>query len=186
MAKIDDDSILNFITGTLGKQIVVKRSKSGKRYLSAKPETHPNRKLTPSQARYRSRFKKQAAYAKSACNNPVTKNLYLDRARPGCSAYIMAWLDAHHPPTVKNILTDGYYGREGDILFITAEDDFMVVDVQVRIYYTNYEVIEKGKASLHSENLWTYKTSANTKGSTIEVIAYDDRPGNEGKMTLAV
>jgi len=169
----------------LGKQIVVKRSKNGKRYLSAKPETDPNRKLTPPQALYRSRFMKQAAYAKSACNNPEAKNLYMDRTRPGCSAYIMAWLDAHNPPMVKNIITDGYYGREGDILFITAEDDFMVVEVQVRIYDTNNEVIEKGKASLHSENLWTYKTSANTKGSTIEAIAYD-RPGNEGKMTLAV
>ena len=60
----------------------------------------------------------------------------------------------------------------------------MVVDVQVRIYANN-EVIEKGKASLHSDNLWTYKTSTNTKGSTIEAIAYD-RPGNEGKMILAV
>jgi hypothetical protein len=97
----------------------------------------------------------------------------------------MAWLDANNPPIVKSIITDGYYGREGDILFITAEDDFMVVDVEVRIYDTNNEVIERGKASLRNENLWTYKTSTNTKGSTIEPIAYD-RPGNEGKMTLAV
>src|SRR6188472_2328756 len=105
MAKIDEDAIINILKGMLGKQIVVKKGRSGKRYLSAAPETDPNRKLTPAQAKYKERFKRQSAYGKAVSNNPELRKLYAKKLRPGCSVYIMAWRDAHYPPVVRNIWT---------------------------------------------------------------------------------
>jgi hypothetical protein len=185
MAKIDHDSILNLLIGMLGKQLVVKRSRSGKRYISAKPETDPNRKLTPAKAAYRKRFKQFAAYAVAASRHPETKKLYMEKARPGCSAYIMAWCDARYPPVVRGIIADGYHGREGNILYIHAEDDFKVASVYVSIYDGSGQVVETGEASFVQELTWTYKIKSNAKGSRIVARAYD-MPGNDGIFTLDV
>jgi hypothetical protein len=183
MAKIEDDSILNHMLGMLGKQIVIKRSKSGKRYISAKPEYDPNRKLTKNQLAYAEKFLRQVSYAKAACRVPELKKLYAAKARPGCTPYIMAWCDAHYPPVIRHIIHDGYHGREGDVLFINVDDDCKVSSVLIVIYNDDGDVIEEGKASQQSDNIWTYTTKTNMKGSSIVCKAYD-LPKNETVRSL--
>jgi hypothetical protein len=183
MAKINDDSILNHMLGMLGKQLVIKRSKSGKRYISAVPEYDPNRKLTPAQAAYKKRFKRNAAYGKRVSSNPELKKLYMEKLLPGCTPYIMAWRDAQHRPVITNVLFEGYHGRENDIIIITAEDDFKVASVQVFIYDIKGALIEKGDASHQNLNIWSYLVKTNTKGSNIEVKAFD-MPGNETSASI--
>ena len=183
MAKIDEDGLINLLKGMLGKQVIVKKARSGKRYLSAPPEVDPNRELTPAQAAYSSRFKRQAAYGRAVSDNPELKKIYSAKLNPGCTAYIMAWCDAHYPPTIKSIVHDGYQGREGDILYIHATDDFQVVSVWVSIYDNNDQLIEKGEATAHNELTWLYKSKTNIKGARIEAKAYD-RPHNEGVLSV--
>ena len=183
MAKIDEDAIINILKGMLGKQIVVKKAKSGKRYLSAAPESDPNRKLTPAQAKYKERFKRQAVYGKAVSNNPELRKLYEKKLRPGCSVYIMAWRDAHYPPVVRSIWTTGYRGLQGDIIYIQAEDDFKVASVWVSIFDNQDKLIEKGEATFQKDDVWHYNVTTNVKGSKITVIAYD-LPWNEGVLSV--
>ena len=77
MAKIDEDGLINLLKGMLGKQVIVKKARSGKRYLSAPPEVDPNRELTPAQAAYSSRFKRQAAYGRAVSDNPEISSIFL-------------------------------------------------------------------------------------------------------------
>lgn len=185
MAKIDEDGLLNLIKGILGNQIIIKKARSGKKYLSAPPQIDPNRKPTSAQAAYNKRFKRQAVYGKGVSDNPELKKLYLAKAKPGCTAYVMAWCDAHYPPVVKSIVCDGYLGREGDILYIHATDDFQVFSVWVFIYDNNDQLIEKGEASFRDESMWLYKVTTNKKGSRVEAKAYD-LPLNEGVLSVDV
>ena len=185
MAKIDEDGLINLLKGMLGKQIIVKRARSGKRYLSTPPEIDPDRELTPAQAAYNNRFKRQAAYGKAVSDNPELKKTYAAKLDPGCTAYIMAWCDAHYPPVVKSILYDGYHGRDGDILYIHATDDFQVMSVWVSIYDNNNQLIEKGEAIFHNESTWVYRSKTNIKGARIEAKAYD-RPLNEGVLSIII
>jgi hypothetical protein len=83
----------------LGKQVIVKKGRSGKLYLSGPPT--PSGKRTPAQLAWKEKFKEFPAYARSATDNAESKELYQSKARPGCTAFIMAWRDARYEPKVN-------------------------------------------------------------------------------------
>ena len=179
MAKIDKDSFLNAITGMIGKQVVIKR-RLNSRYVSAAPEIDPNRKPTPNQANHQHRFRIAAATAKRLANTPGTKELYEAAAKPGRSAYHRAFDDAFSPPVINTVISEGYTGKNGDKIFISATDDFKVDSVTVSIHDASDILIEQGAAIL-KEGIWCYtaaKAVNKITGCIITVKAYD-LPRNE-------
>src|SRR4051812_25253844 len=125
MAKIKGNIIMMNLSGMLGKQIVVKH-RNGKPYACAPPTVDEDRPLTPNKQAWRERFKKISAYAKSASNDPVKRHEYLTKAKPGQTAYNVAFKDACYPPVVTGISAQGYAGGIGDKIFVQATDDFKV------------------------------------------------------------
>ena len=186
MAKIKGNLIMMNVSGMLGKQIVVK-NRAGKQYLSAPPTIDENRPLTPNKAAWREKFKDFAAYGKYTGTIPDLKAAYKAAAKPGQTAYNVAFKDARYPPEVTGLSTQGYSGNPGDKIFVHAKDDFKVTAVKISIYSASGELIEEGNA-VDDGVLWMYAVAnANNivKGSKIVATAYD-LPGNEGVKEIVL
>ena len=184
MAKIEENSLIAAVTGMIGKQVVVKRRK-GKPYLSGAPSTNPRRKPTPNQAVSDRRFEECVEYANMAKVYPEKIEFYTSTPGPGETIYHKAFTDAYKAPKVTAILAKGYQGREGDIIYINAHDNFKVVAVRVSIYNKEKELIEEGSAVPQEGDVWIYTATQNIKGEMIAVSAFDF-PGNEGTASCMV
>ena len=186
MAKIKGNFIMMNVSGMLGKQVVIK-NRAGKQYMSAPPTIDENRPLTPNKAAWREKFKAFAAYGKYIGSIPEMKAEYKAVAKPGQTAYNVAFKDARYPPEVTAVSIQGYSGTPGDKIFVQAKDDFKVTAVKVTIYSASGEVIEQGDA-VEDGILWMYiVTNLNNtiKGSKILVAAYD-LPGNVGVREIVL
>lgn len=184
MARIYDNSFLMGISGMIGKQVVIKRRKN-KPYIAAAPEWNPNRVPTPAQKKWDQKFKLNAAKAKALALHPDTRPLYLAAAKPGQTAYNLAFKDACKPPHITGISHQGYSGKTGDKIFIQAKDDFKVVNVNICIYNAAENLLEEGDA-LYDGIIWMYAAKTNVNnilGFAIVAKAYDI-PGNEGVLKV--
>ena len=182
MAKIKGNIIMMNLSGMLGKQIIIKH-RNGKPYACAPPTIDENRPLTPNKKAWREKFRLLAAYAKAATRDPQKKAAYLAAAKPGQTAYNVAFMAARYAPVVTALSVQGYAGKRNDKIFVQATDDFKVCSVKVAIYSTTGELIEEGDAS-PDDVIWMYKTTRlnkNVIGTKIIAKAYD-LPGNEGAM----
>jgi len=106
-------------------------------------------------------------------------------AKPGQTAYNLAFMDARYAPTITALSVQGYAGRISDKIFIQATDDFKVVTVKVSIYNAAGNLIEEGDA-VSDGVLWMYVTTRENNtiaGSKIVATAFD-LPGNEGKREV--
>ncbi len=186
MASIKGNLIMMNVSGMIGKQVVVKH-RAGKQYLCGPPTINKNRRLTPNKAAWREKFKEFAEYGKYIGEIPEMKAAYKAVAKPGQTAYNVAFRDARYPPEVTSVSIQGYSGTPGDKIFVQAKDDFKVTKVKVTIYSASGEVIEQGDA-VEDGILWMYvvTNSNNTiQGSKILVTAYD-LPGNEGVKEIVL
>jgi len=79
---------------------------------------------------------------------------------------------------------DGYAGKPGQIVRVTATDDFRVVQVKVSVRGPGGELIEEGIAELSAkEGEWRYTTKVELpSGQSVLVVAMaKDGPGNVGE-----
>jgi len=185
MAKIKGNVFMQGVTGMIGKQVVYK-NRNAKQYTSAAPTIDKNRKPTPGQQLNQERMSKCSKYGKAALKNKKLRNAYQEAAKPHQSAYNVAWKDAWHPPRIVSIVTSGYKGRPGDILFVHATDNFKVVSVKILIY-NNDVLVEEGEAVATGDSLmWTYTALSSVNDlPDLKIIAKAyDLPGNEAVMEV--
>jgi spore coat protein CotF len=85
MAKLNKDSLLHGISGSIGEDLVFKNY-ANKTIVSKKPDMS---KVKPShlQLLSRERFAKATAYAKHINNNPELRAAYQKKLQPGESVY---------------------------------------------------------------------------------------------------
>lgn len=137
--------------------------------------------VTSNQLNIREAFKSAAIYAKAAITDAALKLAYKAKAKPGQTAYNMAFADFFHAPEIGEIDSSGYNGQVGSTLIAQATDDFKVKSVKVSIEKANGSLIEEGLASLLPDGLnWMYvSTVANntTAGTKISFTA-TDMPGH--------
>ncbi len=179
MAKVEFNAITSHFQGKLGD--IRFRNYLGRKIvvLRRKPSTAP---LTEAQQQARERFLLAAAYAKGVLGNPATRALYAERARMKQQPVnAVALGDYLNPPVVHAIDATGYHGQVGDVINVTATDDFEVVSVSVVIRDAADAVLEEGPAAL-VDGTWTYVATAVVAAGdavTIEATA-KDRPGHAG------
>ncbi|CAN5384480.1 hypothetical protein BH10BAC4_BH10BAC4_21860 [soil metagenome] len=144
---------------------------------------YKRRNVSESQTTAQTRFGKAVEFANVQMSLPERKALYQTGInQKKRSAYMVAVSDALVAPTVRTIDATGYTGAVGDIISITAVDDFKVVRVHVVITDPDGCVLERGEADNSGYVFrWMYTaTVANStlKGTTISATAFD-LPRNE-------
>ncbi|MDR2003083.1 MAG: hypothetical protein LBQ74_08650 [Prevotella sp.] len=101
-------------------------------------------KVSEKQTAHRKRFQQAVVYAKAAVESPETGELYRAAAKKRQTPINVAVADFFNAPDIENIDLTGYAGNKGDVICITASDDFMVKSVKVRIINADGSLVEEG------------------------------------------
>lgn len=168
MAKVVNNLVMQGLAGMIGKQLVVRRIKSGTYVVSVAPTYPADREPTAGQKAYRERFRRAVAYAKQARNKPEYQRLAESR---GVSSFNVATADYLHPPEIRGIDLGGYAGGQGQTITIDAFDDVKVASVEVRITTEDDAVVEAGSAArsdTHADQ-WVYTTTATATAAPVKV-----------------
>jgi hypothetical protein len=180
MAKSNNNVITHGLTGTIGDMLVF-RQRAGKTIVSNIPHKS-EKEPTAQQQAVRSRFQQAILYGKTITQNNTDKAAYGAVAAPGQNAFNVAVADFFHAPDIQEINVSGYTGNKGEFILVKAMDDFMVVDVQVRIEDSNHNLVEQGSAIQESDGItWKYETTnpqGTVSGFKITVFVHD-KPANE-------
>lgn len=143
---------------------------------------------TPGQVEQRQRFKQAVEYGKNALANESLRALYEAAAKQkNMPAFALTVADYFHAPTVSILDLSAYNGQTGDLIFVTASDDFGVAGVHVSITDSQDTLIENGEAALVNDGSgrWSY-AAQNTipEGITVNVKAVaTDHPGGTALKT---
>lgn len=161
MAKVTRNIVMSGLSGSLGKDLVVRQMRDGRTIISAKPN-FSNRQFSEGQFNQQSRMKEAAAYARVAAkDNPIYAKVAEGTAK---NAYNVAVGDWFNPPVIRRIeLHDGH-------IRVSATDDVMVTRVTVTILDDEGQCLEQGEAELVLGVWWDY--NAANRGQ-VRVEAWD-------------
>jgi hypothetical protein len=181
MAKVNHNVVVEGLSGAIGRQLVFRRSKSGRTIVAYKPSFPEDRVFTPAQLAQQAAFREAVAYAHVAQTNPVyiaqAKDLFI-------SPYNLAVADWFTPPTVVDLDLSLYTGQAGQPIQIKTLDDVQVKAVNVIITTETGTLIEQGPATSLDGLDWKYtSTTAAPVGAQLKVQAIaQDLPGHTGKL----
>lgn len=181
MAKSRNNVVMRGASGKVGNMLVF-RQKAGSTIIADVPKINPDRVPTDDQLSVQERFTDAAFYAKRAISDPDLKERYQQKAKPGQSAYNVAFKDYLTDPEIRRVFTDGYMGAIGDEITIRVRDVLEVKQVHVDIVDGNGVAIEDGLAVATDETAteWIYTATAANEtltGSAI-TITLVNTPGN--------
>ena len=184
MANVQHNPATQNISGNVGNLRFRKR-RDGTFSVSHIPE----RRSTPptaAQTAVKERFAKAGAYATRALALPEVRAAYEKLAeREDLTPRSAAVRDWFRPPSVVEIVLDGYTGLPGSVIEVLARDDARVESVTVTLRRKSDDsVIEAGPAAFVA-GAWAYQaTQAVPAGEAVVVEAKaKDRPGNTGELT---
>ena len=183
MAKVRLNPVLDEIRGKVGE--LVFRRYADEVVVGRAPDTGDT-PPTEAQAAQRERFRLAVVYGKAVVADPETKALYETAAKAkGMPAFALAVGDFLHAPAVDEIDLSAYTGQAGQKIGIRAHDDFELVGVAVIIRKADGAVLEQGPATLGSDSLWAYTTTAALPaGQTVMIeVTATDRPGHKTTRT---
>lgn len=189
MAIIENNLFLFGASGMVGEQMVF-RNRKGKIILSKRP--HRTKEYTDMQVGQMLRFKEASIYAKAALMDEGVRKAYDEKAQhseEALSAYNVAIADYLRAPVVRKVVTDGYNGGVGDVIVVSATDDFEVKEVLVEIRQSDDTLVEKGMASAGTNGLdWVYTTQSvnNSPAGSVVTVRVSDRPGNVTEKEVVI
>ena len=165
MAKVRDNLILQGVSGSLGKHLMLRRLRDGRTILCVKPD-FSNREFSDEQLSHQQRFREAAAYArKAAKEEPLYAELAAGTMK---SAYNVALSDWFNPPVIRRM------ERIGNLIRILASDDVRVKRVWV-ILLDGGQTLEQGEAVPVGGDWWEVAVQAG--GDTL-IVKVQDLPGN--------
>jgi hypothetical protein len=177
MAKVSHNIVIRGLSGSLGDQLVIKKTRSGRTIVSNKPQFSPNREFSDAQNAQQEAFRDATSYAQAAQNNP----LYIQKAASSDqSAYNVAVADWFHAPKILDVDLSGWDGGAGQLIRVRARDDVQVTQVTVEITDGNGVFSEQG-AAVRAEGLWWEYTTLSAGGTQVSVSA-QDLPGHSVEL----
>lgn len=186
MALANDNVITRNMSGSFGNQIVF-RNRNGKTVACKPPVFRKDLVATPVQVENRTKFRVAQAYAKKAIKNDALKQAYQAMAKPGQSAFNVAFTDAYLAPEILGIVTENYKGLPNDPILVRTLDDFKVISVKVQVFSPSGALVEEGDAAEDENTIdWSYTASTvnpNLPGTTIKATA-TDLPGNKTLLEI--
>ena len=117
---------------------------------------------TDKQLANRERFSKANEFAKAAIADPVKKQYYQAMAKPGQSAYNVAFREAFHGPEITDVTV------KGDTITIRVKDSYIVDVVKIEVAGgTRLATLSKNRRD------WEYNLQSHEKDKVLKVLAYD-------------
>lgn len=160
MATITDNGLLKGARGTFGKQFVF-RQRNGKTVICKMPRPY-EKPATDKQLANRERFSRANEFAKAAIADPVKKKYYQAMAKPGQSAYNVAFREAFHGPEITAVTV------KGETVTIRVKDSYIVAVVKIEVAGgTRLATLSKNRRD------WEYNLQSNEKDKVVKVLAYD-------------
>ena len=174
-------------SGVFGNQVLFK-SRKGQSRITIPPEK-TSKAPTQKQLDHRILFAASHEYARSAMQDPAMRAAYAEKATKSLPPYKVAANDYLKPPRVRQIDASGYDGNPGEMIFISAIDNFRVVAVNVKIVDPTGTQIEKGECvySLPTAR-YVYTASVyvpDLAGVTI-IAEATDTPGHKGVLMITL
>jgi hypothetical protein len=180
MAKVRRNLLWAPTSGAVGGVVIVHQK--NRTYMRARPRS-PRYPPSEKQQQQRQLWRDAASYYRRVKADPwlleqyerVRHRIAHGRDRPLAS---FTAADFAQPPSVTAIVLNSYAGNAGEIIEITARDDFAVRDVDVTLRDQAGTVIESGLAAApaqrHGNWLYTTKTTLPLgKTIVIEAVAHD-------------
>ncbi|PWV48280.1 hypothetical protein [Chitinophaga sp. S165] len=178
MAIVKDNILMQLVRGTLGKQITI-YERNGQ-IIMAKKRGPSKKKPTQKQLEARHKMTIASMLAQQMLEDPQIKAYYQSLAGPGQNAYNIAVKDAYRSPEVQNIRL------KGDEVVVTAENEFRVAEVEIKVVDTDGVITESGRAVLGRNGVdWYYKATLLPAGSKVIVVARN-LPGNRTVKELLI
>ena len=185
MAQVYNNLVIKGLTGSLGRQLVIKRGKLGRTIVSSRPDFRPDRQFSPAQVARQMAFREACAYGVSA----RSQEIYIQQAEgTRFTPYNLAVADWLRPPKIIQLDLDAWTGQPGKLIRIEALDDVQVKQVTVTITDLAGTLIEEGPATQIDGLWWHYTTTATVSApGSLKVIASAwDLPGHTTQLTQAV
>jgi hypothetical protein len=148
------------------------------------PDPQPQ-SLSEAQLAQVARFAGASRWARTVLLDPDVKAAYQRACHGHLTPHNVALRDSMHAPAVTFIAMDAYKGKSGDVIRVSATDDFKVIRVSLLIRTVAGETLEEGQADWNAlEQEWVYTTrSPVPTGTMILVVATAfDLPGNSGSL----
>ena len=174
MAKVQDNIVMQGLSGTLGNQLVLKISK-GRTIVSTKPTFSENRTFSAAQLAQQQAFREATTYARAVQGDEV----YIAKANGSPkSPYNVAVADWFNAPEVLGIDLSGWNGAAGELVRVQARDDVKVKHVIVRFNDAEGTLLEEGSATDVGALWWEYTTKSNLTSAVTVTATAVDLPGN--------
>jgi hypothetical protein len=177
MGKIKDNLLTKGFSGRVGDEMVF-RQVDGETLVAKR--RRKREVLTPKEQVVKNRFMDSVFYAKSVLADPAVKEFYelVKKEFKARSAYAAAVSDYLQQPKIGRVNAQNYKGNIGEFLYIVAENNAKIFQMDVKILRADGSVVESSAATLIGD-YWRYETTtvnANVAGCKIVVTA-KDRPG---------
>lgn len=189
MASVKNNIFLRGLSGTVGKQFVIRKTRSGKTIIANVPTFEEDREFSEAQLAQQGKFGSAIVYAVQAQHDPY----YQEKAADSyLSAYNIAIRDFARKPEILDIDASCWDGQVGQKIYIRAKDDCKVVNVRliIRPNSEDYDALDGGEA-VQSETdglLWIFtatKPVQVTPGMQLDAYAYD-LPGHPGMDSVVI
>ncbi|QHS59255.1 hypothetical protein [Chitinophaga agri] len=178
MAIVKDNLLLQFVSGTIGKQVTIYERKG--QIIMAKKRRPSARKPTKKQLKARDKMKTAGIRASVLLEDPELKAYYATLAGPGQHAHNIAVKDVYDSPEIQQISV------ERKEIIVMAKNHFRVAEVHVQVIDADGVILEHGPAVLGRNGIeWHYKAGKLPADSRIIATAID-LPGNETTIERVV
>ncbi len=180
MAKIKLNPILQEASGSLGKDLMLRRLPDGRTILCQKPD-FSQRTFSQKQLSHQERFRQASAYAKQAAK---TQPIYTELAAGTIkTAYNLALSDWFHPPQILDMDWHNFNGNAGNSLRVQVRDNIIVAQVVFSILSSEQQPLETGNAIQGNDLWWEYTLSRSIQGTFSLLIEAVDLAGNRCQHT---
>ena len=179
MAVSFNNVITRYFSGRVGD--IILKNYSGKCVMAKRPDCSKVIKTARQQV-FMNKFAKAVKVGLFAKDNPTLIEHY-NKIRPDLSPYHAAISDYQSSPVIEHVDVSEYQGHPGDIVTVSASDNFEIEGVGVMIFNAMGDVVEFGEAvpkEFSGNTEWDYTATVENpdfKSSRI-LVRVKDRPGN--------
>ena len=179
MAVSYNNVITRYYSGRVGD--IILKNYNGKSVMAKRPDCSKVIK-TARQLVFINKFAKAVKVGLFAKDNPTLIEHY-NKIRPDLSPYHAAISDYQSSPVIEHVDVSEYQGHPGDVVTVSASDNFEIEGVGVVIFNSLGDVVEFGEAvpkEFSGNTEWDYTATFENpdyKGGRIKVRV-TDKPGN--------
>jgi hypothetical protein len=185
MSRVNKNIITEGLAGMLAKSIVFR--KHGDRTIVTIVPKKSSKPPTEKQLAKRAKFKEAVAYAQAQLKDEASKAIYQTKATTVRTPYHIALADYMNTPVVHKINIGKWKAKKGDVIEVTATDDFEVMAVTLYFLASDHQILFTAHAfKTPVAQVWKYILPEPITGvQSIKAVA-TDRAENEGVSVIEV